>query len=672
MGTQSNEDEDSGRSFAAGVRRATASIWAKCCKYTKSLFWAIVTAAQHIPDEAILIQHRKFDLDILSSVDAIHGDDEMLATIIPEALLYTCPNSRDLVHLIIQLLEHRVLTLEPSQRVVEYWPFYSMTPWDHLRPQARGYILSILFGHIKDLVFYGSCGYCFEVGSQYPGGICPDHIAIFRMLFLVTSAPRESLQLSAVVFLKMCFEVAGHQPGFWRWLCYSTATADNDASPKLDRALMVVRAINDLTNTGQIQLSLKNRVTYSTQIPHPYFPNLVDKHIDTTTYPWDTWQLADSYEDMRLKFSFMVFWLHAASEGLNSLHTETSADPPSLVTSVVGFSLRQFHGCWIGSSPYDETTALYTHCELVYNGFRKMAHVAVERRDTALMFTSALLDEFQPPPRFAYSMPLFGGSPLSRMLDSSYNRGNFTDFVHSALHSPLTTFTVEQSIQTPLRDPAVIQAICLLVMSKITMYQERELDITFRLGLCQVLAFFLIIIYVPQDLREECRRMFASLATSLLVSHSQASLALRDILWEPARGCLAIMEFEVCKFGKSDRPHSEEESIFPDMLLDILRRLTGEEYSDNPRHTPSRRKLDFGMGHSKLTLVTETQPAGEPDSTSAAVIDSTSTSNEVFNASDLVPGMSRGVLQPACAMEHVEQTKAAHEEEEEEEEENDV
>ena len=210
----------------------------------------------------------------------------------------------------------------------------------------------------------------------------------------------------------------------------------------------------------------------------------------------------------------------------------------------------------------------------------------------------------------------------------------------------------------------MIQAIFQLIASKIATYQEREPDITFPLGLCQVLVFFLIIINVPLDLRKECRGMFSSLATSLPVPYLQASPELRIQLQMIASRCLDMMRLEDCIFGKSDPPRSEEDSIFPDTLLVILLALSGDWARHYLPRTPSELKFDTLVGHSKLTFTTETQPAIEPGPISAVGTDSSSTSDQGIDTSNLVPSTAGGEPQPAYAMEDVEQTKAAHEEEE--------
>ena len=130
-----------------------------------------------------------------------------------------------------------------------------------------------------------------------------------------------------------------------------------------------------------------------------------------------------------------------------------------------------------------------------------------------------------------------------------------------------------------------------------------------------------------------------------------------------AQGCLGILNYEDRVYGKSDRPRSEKDSSFPDTLLDVLQRLAGEKFSDFPRRILSKLKFDTHGGHSKLTFTTETQPAIEPGTTSAAITGSASTSNQAFDASDLTPSTSGEEPQPTYAMQDVEQTKAAHEEE---------
>ena len=132
-----------------------------------------------------------------------------------------------------------------------------------------------------------------------------------------------------------------------------------------------------------------------------------------------------------------------------------------------------------------------------------------------------------------------------------------------------------------------------------------------------------------------------------------------------AKVCLGITNHEYRVIGKSDPPHLEEDSIFPDTLLGFLQNLSGGRgHSDVPRRIPSRLKLDPHGGHSKLTFTTETQPAIEPGPTSAVVTDSASTSNQAFDASDLTPSTSGMEIQPEYAMEGVEQTKTAHKDEE--------
>ena len=135
-----------------------------------------------------------------------------------------------------------------------------------------------------------------------------------------------------------------------------------------------------------------------------------------------------------------------------------------------------------------------------------------------------------------------------------------------------------------------------------------------------------------------------------------------------ARGCLDIMDQEDRVSGKSHSPCSEEDSIFPDTLLDILQTLSGKKYRHMPRRIPSKLTFDTHVGYSKLNFATETQPAGEPYPNSPSVTDSAST----FDAeSDVVSSLSEGEPQPGYAMQDAEQTStmAAHEEEEEEEEE---
>ena len=75
--------------------------------------------------------------------------------------------------------------------------------------------------------------------------------------------------------------------------------------------------------------------------------------------------------------------------------------------------------------------------KLLYNSFRRMAHIAVKRKATALPFTTLLIDVFQSSSRSENSMP-----PIERITRLSFlllevvdnDRGNFTDFVVSALH----------------------------------------------------------------------------------------------------------------------------------------------------------------------------------------------------------------------------------------------
>ena len=414
--------------FPHKISSATTRAWAQLCSITKAVrrlggsaqkFWrkrreyleksckAFAAATQTIPDEATLVEKSTFDLDILSSVDAIQGNDEMLGTIIPEALHYTHPKPRssDVIHLVVQLLEHRVPTVEPSRRKVKYWPFDDMTPLNRLRPQARDHILSILFGHIQGFDIYGECyPDCFGPDSRSPGVICRDHIAVFCAFFLATSLPRNLLQPSAIAFLQECFGEAE----LLRWLCYDRTATNNNESLNQDRANIIISAINALTNTGQLQLSFDDRFRCS-KILDPHFPDPFNSRDNLARL--DTWQWPKSRDDSRLRARFMAFWLDTASEELNRLDSNTSTD-----LLVLAFALRQFYDWLLLSARYvseDEVS------KVVYNHFRKMAHIAVKREDTALMFVDALLGNLQSDSVF---------QPIWRVVTAMTNFGSFTDF----------------------------------------------------------------------------------------------------------------------------------------------------------------------------------------------------------------------------------------------------
>ena len=146
-----------------------------------------------------------------------------------------------------------------------------------------------------------------------------------------------------------------------------------------------------------------------------------------------------------------------------------------------------------------------------------------------------------------------------------------------------------------------MRAVFQRVTSKIKEHQDQ--GVLLKLELCRMLAFFFIVLFVERDLREECREMFSHLAT---IFGAGLETTMNDATKQYVESCLAMMRAEDRAYGAWHCPHSEEDSIFPDALLDALLRLGEKEFrACLPRDLG---KLNFAtyVDTVELTFVTET------------------------------------------------------------------
>ena len=149
-----------------------------------------------------------------------------------------------------------------------------------------------------------------------------------------------------------------------------------------------------------------------------------------------------------------------------------------------------------------------------------------------------------------------------------------------------------------------MRAVFQRVTSKIKEHQDQ--GVLLKLELCQMLAFFFIVLLVERDLREECREMFSHLAT---IFGAGLETTTNDAARYHVESCLAMMRVEDRPYGASYRPRSEEDSIFPDALLDVLLKLGGEGCRRWLPRQLSKLNSATHLGKRKLTFVTETRPA---------------------------------------------------------------
>ena len=203
-----------------------------------------------------------------------------------------------------------------------------------------------------------------------------------------------------------------------------------------------------------------------------------------------------------------------------------------------------------------------------------------------------------------------------------------------------------------------MRAVFQRVTSKIQ--EHRDQGVLLKLELCRMLAFFFIVLFVEPDLRKDCRKMFSHLVT-IFRRRPKAKTGYDYTLQNRVEVCLAMMYNEDRVYNTSRCPQSEEDSIFPDALLDALLKLGGEGCRRALPRQLSKLNSATHLGNTKLTFVTETRPAtqSEPGPSSAAVTSLASASNQEIEISDS-PGTSGEEPQPTYAMQDIEETKAAH------------
>lgn len=103
----------------------------------------LIAMLKSIPDEEIIVDSEEADLDILASVDAIQGNDDLLPTTMAEAVRYTRPEWKNIVGFIVHLIAHRTPSNASGDRFPD-WPFKNHSPLARLRPRAIKGVLTIL------------------------------------------------------------------------------------------------------------------------------------------------------------------------------------------------------------------------------------------------------------------------------------------------------------------------------------------------------------------------------------------------------------------------------------------------------------------------------------------------------------------------------------------------
>ena len=150
-----------------------------------------------------------------------------------------------------------------------------------------------------------------------------------------------------------------------------------------------------------------------------------------------------------------------------------------------------------------------------------------------------------------------------------------------------------------------MRAVFQRVTSKIK--EHRDQGVLLKLELCRMLVFFFIVLFVERDLRQECREMFSHLVT-IIGRVPKAETGYDYTLRDHVEVCFAMMKTEDRAYGAPYYPRSEEDSIFPDALLDALLKLGGPlSRYDLPREL-SKLNSATHLGNRKLTFVTETRP----------------------------------------------------------------
>ncbi|KAI0088750.1 hypothetical protein BDY19DRAFT_144144 [Irpex rosettiformis] len=351
------------------MKKSRSLTWSRFCKRLEIWCRELAAVAQKIPDEKAIIKESTFDLDILAYADSIQGNDELLDTTITEALHYTHPRPHpcDVVHFIIKLLAHRAPTVEPSERVFEYWPFRDPFPLDILRPQARDSVLSLLCIFLNSLTSKAQqemCGACFATSRLLKSKrYCRHshyHSAVFCAFSLILSSPIELLTSHALPVRSLKFLLNGPlYSDMVRILEWNQAESSN-----LKGRL--------LGNIAEIASHIKLGMSQGIEILQAILPSLprlrmdyFEESPDLRTWKWPDTKRSISIEEPTLLLLFEIVSREVDrtySKGSLAWHGDSCPLKPVLEVAL--------HG-WIAfnSNPFHISNGTY---RVVYRSFRKM------------------------------------------------------------------------------------------------------------------------------------------------------------------------------------------------------------------------------------------------------------------------------------------------------------
>lgn len=146
-------------------------------------------------DERVILESDDKDVEILSSVDAIQANDEILGTSITDALHYLQPDWKQAISFVFKVVSRRTgisSTFDRAQDSTEFWPFDNPSPLSLLRRRTRDALGGILSGTLEGLkVAYN--------GNERPNLFLG---AFAIALSYITTVPESQLSVGLVSFCR--------------------------------------------------------------------------------------------------------------------------------------------------------------------------------------------------------------------------------------------------------------------------------------------------------------------------------------------------------------------------------------------------------------------------------------------------------------------------------------
>ncbi|KAI0088761.1 hypothetical protein BDY19DRAFT_144867 [Irpex rosettiformis] len=546
------------------MKKSRSPTWSRFCEHLKIWCRKLAVVAQKIPDEKVIIRESTFDLDILAYADSIQGNDELLGTTITEALHYTHPRPHpcDAVHFIIKLLTHRAPTVEPSERVFEYWPFRDPFPLDVLRPQTRYSVISLLCNYLDSLSKYTqwessvSCRICRPQGNpDHSSDRGPHYSTVFCAFSLIVSSPAEFLMSNALPVKSLKFLLNGPvYSDMIRILKRNQAESGN----------LEIRLLGSITKiAGYIGLDMGQgmRILRATLPGLPIFEAGHEESLDLRMWKWPdstVTGLSILYEEQTLIFLFEL-----------ASRLEVEYDPYSLEVSPHNpTALRMSHNSvhvnpvlelalhgWIALNPKFESR------EVVSRSFRKMVGAVLKHGYRSASIIILFIVMLQPQ-EFTRMLPTLHWRTMNMIASLANSEvGDTTKLKYSHI--------VE--IMTEIRNVS-------LRLTHVSLVRRRVL-----LRWCGATAYLFAVVGMESNAHEEFGKIFSDLLPQfrplVLAGFSKTDSQTWDTdgvyLRQEALSCLHL----ICVYDYVSRSQ-DLSPIFPGEFVDILKLLTSDSDLD--------------------------------------------------------------------------------------------